>query len=108
MIRDLVPYVPGEQPSGNNIIKVNTNENPYPPSPMVIKAIHGHADKDLRLYPDPDGNILKTSIASFFNVDKKNVFIGNGSKFISDTDFFQVEVFGWHAGRLCNRFDTIS
>jgi histidinol-phosphate aminotransferase len=79
LVRGLDPYVPGEQPMERKYVKLNTNENPYPPSPAVLEAIRKHTGKDLRLYPDPNGDILKTEIADFFQVDKKNVFVGNGS-----------------------------
>jgi len=79
LIRGLNPYIPGEQPKDRKYIKLNTNENPYPPSPAVLEAIRKHTGKDLRLYPDPDGDILKAAIADYFQVDKKNVFVGNGS-----------------------------
>ncbi len=79
LIRGLAPYVPGEQPKDRKYIKLNTNENPYPPSPAVLEAIQEHTGQDLRLYPDPNGDILKTAIADYFKVGKNNVFIGNGS-----------------------------
>ncbi|MDD3652843.1 MAG: histidinol-phosphate transaminase [Desulfotomaculaceae bacterium] len=79
LVRGLEPYVPGEQPKDRKYIKLNTNENPYPPSPAVLEVIHKHTGNDLRLYPDPDGDILKTAIANYFQVKKKNVFVGNGS-----------------------------
>ena len=78
-IRDIEPYVPGEQPKGGPIIKLNTNENPYPPSPQVIKAIQGIPPEQLRLYPDPDSTELKQAIAKNLSVLEKNVFVGNGS-----------------------------
>ena len=61
--RDLIPYVPGEQPKGRTFIKLNTNENPYPPSPMVIKAIKAAMGESLRLYPDPECTELREAIA---------------------------------------------
>ncbi|MDD4169616.1 MAG: histidinol-phosphate transaminase [Desulfotomaculaceae bacterium] len=79
LIRGLDPYVPGEQPKDRKYIKLNTNENPYPPSPAVLEAIREYTGKDLRLYPDPNGDILKTTVAGYFRVKKKNVFVGNGS-----------------------------
>ncbi|WP_372741383.1 histidinol-phosphate transaminase [Neptunomonas sp.] len=78
-IQSLTPYVPGEQPKGSNIIKLNTNENPFPPSPMVIEAIHQFDTDRLRLYPDPDSSALKQSLADHFNVKTEQVFVGNGS-----------------------------
>ncbi|SFF14839.1 histidinol-phosphate aminotransferase [Paenibacillus algorifonticola] len=75
----LVPYVPGEQPKDKQYIKLNTNENPYPPSPKVIEAIQAAANEDLRLYPDPTSGALVQSLASYFKVSPSQVFVGNGS-----------------------------
>jgi len=79
IIRELKPYVPGEQPKENRYIKLNTNENPYPPSPKVIDAIVKTADSSLRRYPDPNCDILKRAIADYYSVNRRNVFVGNGS-----------------------------
>lgn len=73
------PYVPGEQPQSTSIIKLNTNENPYPPSPKVLDAIKQHVDGDLRLYPSPTADDLKLTAAKYFGVNEKQVFVGNGS-----------------------------
>jgi len=78
-IRDLEPYVPGEQPAIAGLIKLNTNENPYPPSPTVLSAIRQVTDGDLRLYPDPESRVLKLSIAELHGVSPNYVFVGNGS-----------------------------
>lgn len=77
-IRSLEPYSPGEQPIAPSI-KLNTNENPYPPSPEVMKALRSAVDADLRRYPDPDGKALKRTIARMHDVAEANVFLGNGS-----------------------------
>ncbi|ENW33302.1 histidinol-phosphate transaminase [Acinetobacter baumannii] len=81
-VRELEPYVPGEQPEIQNLLKLNTNENPYPPSPKVVEAVqavlHEQADA-LRLYPDPDATALKQAIAKQQNIDVSQVFVGNGS-----------------------------
>lgn len=81
-VRELEPYVPGEQPKIQNLLKLNTNENPYPPSPKVVEAVQAvlvdSADA-LRLYPDPDASALKQAIAKQQNVALENVFVGNGS-----------------------------
>jgi len=79
IIRELKPYVPGEQPKENHLIKLNTNENPYAPSPRVIDAIVNAADSSLRRYPDPNCDVLKQAIADYYSVNRKNVFVGNGS-----------------------------
>lgn len=81
-VRDLEPYVPGEQPKIQNLLKLNTNENPYPPSPKVVDAVQAvltHQADALRLYPDPDATALKQAIAKQQNVDVSQVFVGNGS-----------------------------
>lgn len=78
-IRSLEPYSPGEQPANAQLIKLNTNENPYPPSPEVMNALHSAVNADLRLYPDPDGKALKRTIAEVHGIAEANVFLGNGS-----------------------------
>lgn len=76
-VRKVVPYVPGEQPKEKNIIKLNTNENPYPPAPGVFTK---KMDMDnLRLYPDPAATALVDAIAQYHGVDKEQVFVGVGS-----------------------------
>lgn len=77
--KKLDPYIPGEQPKDKKYIKLNTNENPYPPSPRVIEAVQQAADESLRLYPDPDCDELTSTIAQYHNVNKNQVFVGNGS-----------------------------
>ncbi len=78
-LRGLSPYVPGEQPQQASLLKLNTNENPYAPSPAALAAIRAAADGDLRLYPDPDGSALKRAVAAAHGLDTANVFLGNGS-----------------------------
>ncbi|MCF3944591.1 histidinol-phosphate transaminase [Oceanobacillus alkalisoli] len=73
------PYVPGEQITNANMIKLNTNENPYPPSPLVFDAIKNEADQSLRLYPSPTVDTLRKEIADLYELEKEHVFIGNGS-----------------------------
>lgn len=75
----LVPYVPGEQPKDKTYIKLNTNENPYPPSPKVLHAITGAANDDLRLYPDPTCEDLVKATAAYYGLHPEQVFVGNGS-----------------------------
>jgi len=80
LVHSLTPYVPGEQPKLPNLIKLNTNENPYGPSPKALEALRGEVGDSLRLYPDPEASRLKAAVASFFgNIEAKNVFVGNGS-----------------------------
>jgi histidinol-phosphate aminotransferase len=77
--RGLTPYVPGEQPKSDKLIKLNTNENPYPPSPQVLQALRDAADDDLRLYPDPNADSLKQAIADYYAVTPQQIFVGNSS-----------------------------
>jgi histidinol-phosphate aminotransferase len=82
VVRGLTPYVPGEQPRLANLVKLNTNENPYPPSPRVLAAIRAELGDDaarLRLYPDPNADLLKAAIARLHGVAPHQVFVGNGS-----------------------------
>ena len=79
IVKSIKPYVPGEQPKNRKYIKLNTNENPYPPSPKAIEAIRRAADDTLRLYPDPSCDELRDTIAAQFGLKRENVFIGNGS-----------------------------
>ena len=76
-IRKVVPYVPGEQPKGDSIIKLNTNENPYPPSPRVLAK--SEEFEKLRLYPDPKAEVLVEALAKYHHVDSNQVFVGVGS-----------------------------
>ena len=95
IIRELKPYVPGEQPKDNLFIKLNTNENPYPPSPKVIDAIVEETNASLRRYPDPNCEALKQAIADYYSVNKENVFAGNGSDEVlalSFISFFKQEL----------------
>ena len=78
-IRDMVPYVPGEQPRDRVFIKLNTNENPYPPSPAALAALREAVDEGLRLYPDPECTQLRTAIAAAHGLAPEQVFAGNGS-----------------------------
>lgn len=78
-VKDLVPYVPGEQPKLANLIKLNTNENPHGPSPKALAAIQAELDDALRLYPDPAGGPLKRAVADFYQIAPENIFVGNGS-----------------------------
>ncbi|YCH22644.1 histidinol-phosphate transaminase [Pseudomonas sp. D1-3] len=78
-VKDLVPYVPGEQPKLTKLVKLNTNENPYGPSPKAIAAMQAELNDDLRLYPDPNGDRLKQAVAAHYGVPASQVFVGNGS-----------------------------
>ena len=78
-IRDMIPYVPGEQPRDRQFIKLNTNENPYPPSPKALEALRAAAGDSLRLYPDPECTELRAAIAAAHGLSPEQVFPGNGS-----------------------------
>lgn len=78
-LRTIEPYVPGEQPDIPGMVKLNTNENPYPPSPKVIQAIKEFDANTLRLYPDPSSAILADAIAETYNIERNQVFTGVGS-----------------------------
>lgn len=77
--KNIDPYVPGEQPKDRKYIKLNTNENPYPPSPKVIDAINQAAAGNLQLYPDPNCDDLRSALASYYSLTPEQIFVGNGS-----------------------------
>ncbi|WP_258130707.1 histidinol-phosphate transaminase [Achromobacter anxifer] len=79
VVGTLSPYVPGEQPKLQNLVKLNTNEHPYGPSPRVLDAIRAACDDTLKLYPDPSSDRLRQAIASTVGVQPGQVFVGNGS-----------------------------
>ncbi len=79
VVRGLTPYVPGEQPKLPNLVKLNTNENPYGPSPKVLEALRAETGDILRLYPDPNADRLKEAVTAYYGVAPKQVFVGNGS-----------------------------
>jgi len=79
LVRDLRPYIPGDQPKINRLIKLNTNENPYPPSPEVLSAIKAAVDQRLRLYPNRTAQPLREKLARLHRCRPQNIIIGNGS-----------------------------
>src|SRR5471030_3204241 len=79
LVRELHAYVPGEQPKIKGLIKLNTNENPYPPSPKVLRAIKKAVDGRLRLYPNPAAQTLREKLAKLHKCKPENIIIGNGS-----------------------------
>lgn len=79
VVNRLIPYVPGEQPVLDNLIKLNTNENPYAPSPHALEAIRAQVTDSLRLYPDPASKRLRQAIAEHHGIGREQIFIGNGS-----------------------------
>ena len=79
LVRALQPYVPGEQPRTKGLIKLNTNENPYPPSPRVLEAVRAAVDGRLRLYPDPTAERLRQKLGRLHNCDPDQILVGNGA-----------------------------
>jgi len=84
----LTPYTPGEQPQHRNYIKLNTNENPYPPAPAVIAGCAAYPAEDLRLYPDPASTELREKIAHWYGRSPEEVFVGNGSDEVLSFAFY--------------------
>lgn len=78
-VAGMAAYVPGEQPQGGGWVKLNTNENPYPPSPQVLAALHAAVGDDLRLYPDPVAKALRQRAATVYGIDPTGILVGNGS-----------------------------
>ena len=78
-IAAMTAYVPGEQPRDKAYIKLNTNENPYPPAPSVIEAMNAAEIEDLRLYSDPTAKVLKEKLANLYGLQPENIYVGNGS-----------------------------
>ena len=78
-VRKVIPYTPGEQPKDSDIIKLNTNENPYAPSPKVKAILDNYDISKMRLYPDPDATVLVEAIAERYNIKPSQVFVGVGS-----------------------------
>jgi histidinol-phosphate aminotransferase len=79
VVHGLTPYVPGEQPKVAGLVKLNTNENPYGPSPKVLEALQAEVGDSLRLYPDPNAESVKDAVAAYYGVTPGQVFVGNGS-----------------------------
>src|SRR5271167_1532020 len=79
LVHDLHAYVPGEQPKIKGLIKLNTNENPYPPSPKVLTAVRAAVDGRLRLYPNPTAEKLRAKLARLHRCRPENILVGNGS-----------------------------
>jgi histidinol-phosphate aminotransferase len=79
VVHNLTPYIPGEQPKINNLVKLNTNEHPFGPSPKALQAIRDAVNDSLRLYPDPNADALKSALAKHHGVQNNQVFVGNSS-----------------------------
>ncbi len=78
-VRKVTPYVPGEQPNKFDMIKLNTNECPYPPAPGIFSAVHDLDISSLRLYPDTSSTLLVNALSEYYQIDKKQIFVGVGS-----------------------------
>jgi len=102
-VRRLTPYVPGEQRQGDGIVKLNTNENPYPPSPKVHQAIADVSGDELRRYPDPESVELCQTLAKYHGLSPDEVFVGNGSDEILALSFL-----GFFTGGQALQFPAIS
>src|ERR1041385_8320057 len=79
LVRSLHAYVPGEQPKIKGLIKLNTNENPYPPPPKVLAAVRAAVDERLRLYPNPTAQALREKLETVHRCNPENIIVGNGS-----------------------------
>ncbi|MDK9708957.1 MAG: histidinol-phosphate transaminase [Desulforhopalus sp.] len=97
-VKNIKPYVPGEQPKDRRFIKLNTNENPYPASQRVIEAMHSVTGLEARLYPDPTAAALRGTLADYHDLAIEQVFVGNGSD----------EVLAMAFPAFFNRTDTIA
>lgn len=86
--RALTPYTPGEQPQNRKYIKLNTNENPYPPAPAAAELLSRYSAESLRLYPDPRFGELRAALAAWYGLDPEEVFLGNGSDEILSFAFY--------------------
>ena len=84
---NIEPYVAGEQPKNDKIIKLNANENPYPPSPKVKAILEGKTIAELRKYPSADASVLRAALAERVGLKSENVFCGNGSDDVLATAF---------------------
>ena len=86
-LRKVAPYVPGEQPKDLDVIKLNTNENPYPPTPKALKALSGMNEVRMKLYPPTDAGDLGKALAEYYGQKQENTFVGVGSDDVIATIF---------------------
>src|SRR5271165_6150955 len=102
LVRRLCAYVPGEQPKVQGLIKLNTNENPYPPSPRVLAAVKAAVDGRLRLYPDSTASALRAKLAKLHRCEPENIMVGNGSdELLALATRAFVEPLQAHASKKC-------
>ena len=92
-IEAMTAYIPGEQPRDKAYIKLNTNENPYPPAPSVVAAMNAGEVEDLRLYSDPTAKVLKEKLAELYGLKPENIYVGNGS---DEVLYFLFRAYGQH------------
>ena len=92
-IERMTAYIPGEQPRDKAYIKLNTNENPYPPAPSVVAAMNAGEVEDLRLYSDPTAKVLKEKLAELYGLKPENIYVGNGS---DEVLYFLFRAYGQH------------
>ncbi len=92
-IEAMTAYIPGEQPRDKAYIKLNTNENPYPPAPSVVAAMNAGEVEDLRLYSDPTAKVLKEKLAALYGLKPENIYVGNGS---DEVLYFLFRAYGQH------------
>jgi hypothetical protein len=103
---ELSPYVPGEQPRIANLVKLNTNESPFGPSPLALEAMRAAAADTLRLYPHPEVTELREALAAHHGVKPEQVFVGNGSNEVFAHAFVAPSLgirrwVGWNSRRRC-------
>ena len=101
-IRKVVPYTPGEQPNQTDMIKLNTNENPYPPAPGVTEVLRNTDTDALRLYPDPAAKDLVHAIAGEYGLQDDQVFVGVGSDDVLAMSLFQREWWNYLSEPECS------
>jgi histidinol-phosphate aminotransferase len=108
LVRDLHAYVPGEQPKIKGLIKLNTNENPYPPSPRVLAAVKAAVDGRLRLYPNPTADGLREKLAKLHGCTVENLIVGNGAdELLALATRAFVEPVACVGGRLSRRYFAV-
>ena len=103
IVKELDPYVPGEQPQDQQYIKLNTNESPYPPSPAVHQALQLFDCDNLRRYPDPESSRLVTALADYYSLTPQQVFVGNGLVLNKHRDRSFWEYNAGRGGRLAEK-----
>ena len=101
-VRKVEPYTPGEQPKTDNVIKLNTNENPFPPSPMVEKVIKEYNEDALRLYPDTRAGLLVDALAKRYGVDSDQVFVDGNKIELTIKEYLLLRRFSFYVKYPCD------